>query len=467
MATLIVGAMVVTWLVLARRHSSYLHALFATAPWMGLYVVLKWQIDPFKAGLLLAPMMLIRVRGALLNRRLVFCTFGLGIIAALHLLFQLGSHEIAAYDVVQSLGANERLTVALSMFVLRLILFLYVLAAIRSLEHAESCLRWYCGSMFVLACYGLVQELVYLSTGSPITPIYRAGILGSFNEYQALDIGSVTLLRVHSFCGEPKDLALFAAPAIAYLGYQALLKRGARPRATSVIQLVTIITASLLTLSSSFLLVLPVLIIGAIILSGRRLGRLRIVLAVTAFALMLAPVWVQLSGARVFDRFAKADDLLQPSREQPALDFWIEHMPRSLLGFGVGSQAYYVPSKMPNDFLIGAMQLGHSVGVDSFWLSMLLDLGIPGIAITLIISCSVIFGKQIKTPRLAALRGAALAVVLICIPLQGDFRGAVFWLMAGAASGGALGLGATTASIRLQYSRLRRMSEARRELARA
>jgi hypothetical protein len=70
-----------------------------------------------------------------------------------------------------------------------------------------------------------------------------------------------------------------------------------------------------------------------------------------------------------------------------------------------------------------------------------------------------------KDPRLAALRGAALAAALISIPLQGDLRGAVFWLMAGAASGGALGLGATRASIRLQCMRLLRMSEDRREIA--
>jgi hypothetical protein len=389
----------------------------------------------------------------------VWCAVGLGIIAALHLAVQLGFREIEAYDVVQSLSVDERLPVALSMFVLHLTLFLYIMAAIRSLEQAESCLRGYCDSLFVLAGYGLVQELAYLLAGSTITPMYRAGILGGFTEWQALNIGSLSLLRVHSFCGEPKDVALFATPAIAHLGYQVLLRRGARSRTSSLIQLAVITAAALLTLSSSFLLVLPVLIIGVIVLSGKKLGRVRIVLGILAFGLLLAPVWAQLSGTRIFERFARTDDLLQPSRERPALNFWLDHMPRSLLGFGVGSQAYYVPSRMPVDFMNGAIQRGHSVGIDSFWLTMLLDLGIPGIAITLVISGSVVFGKRMKAPRLAAVRGAALAAVLICIPLQGDIHGAIFWLMAGAASGGALRLGATTASIRVRYARILRTPE--------
>jgi hypothetical protein len=441
MATLLVGAMAVIWVVLARRQSHFLYGLFATAPWAGLYVVLQWQLDLFKVGLLFVPLMLVRARTVGRNRTLLILTASLGLLAAVHLCWQLGSQEIEAYDVVHSLSTSQRLSVAFTMFVLRLVMFLFVIAAVRSLAVAQSCLRWYCNSLFVLGCYGIIQEVVYLLWGDIITPIYRAGVLNPLGDYQAVMVGPVSVLRINSFCGEPKDFALFVTPAIVYLGHYILQETRTRARLMAIVQLIVITTAAFLTLASSLLLMMPIILVVIVMLSARGMRRARIALLALAMGTALWPVWSMFSEVRIFERFQGFNDLLQISRERPALHFWLEHMPRSFLGFAVGGQAYYVPANMPLGFMREAIKLGHSVGIDSFWLSMLFDLGIPGLTITVVIIASTIFHRRMTDRPAAPLRGAAIAAALISIPLQGDIHSAILWLMAGAAAGVTTGPG--------------------------
>lgn len=436
------GTMVIVWIVMAGRQSHFLYGLFATAPWAGLYVVLQWQLDLFKIGLLFVPLMLVRTRSAGRNRKLLILTASLGILAAVHLVWQLGSHEVEAYDVVDSLSTSQRLSVAFTMFALRLALFLFVIAAVRSLAVAQSCLRWYCNSLFVLACYGIIQEVVYRLSGNVVTPIYRAGVLNALGDYQAVMVGLVDVLRVNSFCGEPKDFALFATPAIVYLGHYVLLETRSRARSVAIAQLVVITAAAFLTLASSLLLMMPIILSVIVILSANGMRRVRIALLALALGTALWPIWNLFSEIRIFERFQGFNDLLQISRERPALHFWLEHMPRSLLGFAVGGQAYYVPANMPSSFMQEAIRIGHSVGIDSFWLSMLFDLGLPGLTITLIIIGSTIFYRRMSDRPVAPLRGAAVAAALISIPLQGDLHSAVLWLMVGAAAGVATSPGA-------------------------
>lgn len=439
MAEVLVAAMVLLWLLLATKPSAYLRALFVTAPWMGLNVLLRWQFDLFKVGLLLAPFVLLRTYVPRRKRKVVFLAAALAALALAHLAWQLASHEIEAHDVVRATAAADRLTVAFGMFALRLTLFVFLLAAIRSVKDADTCLRAYSASVFVLACYGLVQEVVYLVTGHPVTPIYRAGILNEFSEYTTVQVGSVSLLRIYAFSGEPKDFALFAVPAIAYLGFRALLRPGEGNRLWAGVELATILAAAFFTLSSSFLLMLPLLVIAACLPSALGHKRIRVALLVVAVSALIWPVWSSLSAERVFRRFQHYDDLLQVSRERPALAFWLDNLPRSLLGFSVGGQAYYVPSRMTAEFMQTAQRFGNSVGVDSFWLSVLLDLGVPGVALVLAIVWASLFNRSMTVHSLPV-RAAALSVALMCIPLQGDLRSALLWLMTGAGAG-ALGAG--------------------------
>jgi hypothetical protein len=421
--------MLAGWGLLATRRRLYLRSLFATAPWIGLYVSTKWELDLFKVGLLFVPLVLTQVRLSSKNRTPLLFAAGLGALALGHWAWQLMSGELTC-GMTGSRPDFERLSVSVGMLLLRLALFVYILGAVRSTEEALSCLRWYCGSMFALACYGLLQEAAWLLARTPITPIYRAGILGQFVEFATVQVGSVELLRVHSFCREPKDFALFATPAIAFLGWQVVFARGGGQQGSRVLQLLIILTAAMLTFSSSLLLILPV-VVGMLFWMAPKRRVSRVVRLIVALITLL-PVWWFFSRERVLRRFSRFDDLLQVSRERPALEFWRWNLPRSLLGCGVGTQAFYLPDWMSPEF--GRVEA--NVGIDSFWLTVLLDLGLPGS----ILMAGIVFHLLRRRPvgrGSLALRAAAIATTLASIPLQGDLRSAVLWLMLAAGLGGA------------------------------
>jgi len=417
--------MVTAWGLLASESKLYVRALFVTAPWIGLYVLFQWELDFFKVGLFFAPIMLIRTRPVPKNRLPVMLATGLGLLAFAHWTWQLVSGEVLRFGIIESAWRLNRLTVGFGMLLLRLALFAYLLGALRSTGEAVSCLRWYSGSMFVLSCYGLLQEAAWLLGRTPITPIYRAGVLSQFTEFATVWIGSSELLRIHSFCREPKDFALFATPAIAFLGSQFLLNPRVERHGW---QLVVIVTAALLTLSSSLLLVLPFILFTMSLIAPKL--RVRRMLWLVALAVAFWPMWSAFSRERILGRFHGYEDLLQVSRERPALDFWRENLPRSLLGYGIGAQAYYLPSWMPPEFVSS----GVYAGMDSFWLSMLFDLGLPG----LVLMAGIVFHLLRRRPlgqEALPLRAAAIAAALASIPLQGDLRSAVLWLMLAAAFG--------------------------------
>ena len=75
-----------------------------------------------------------------------------------------------------------------------------------------------------------------------------------------------------------------------------------------------------------------------------------------AFKLLGVPVFGVVAQKRVVDRFhgstgnLQAQSLIQPARERPALDFLQSTWPRSALGYGIGTQAFYLPSRMNAEY---------------------------------------------------------------------------------------------------------------------
>ncbi|MGO9239983.1 MAG: O-antigen ligase family protein [Bryobacteraceae bacterium] len=423
-------------MALVRRPESYLWLLFAVAPWPGLYVAMIWNLDAFKLGLLLAPLVLLlrlphhetrlfRVLAALLGYALILAAW------------QVITHEVVEFDVLKHLDIQVRLAAANYLFLCRLLLVFLVCSVARTQTALRSCIHAYVGSAAVLGLYGLIQEGSFLAQGNPITFMHDKGILGDANRIATADIFGVTFLRIYSFCMEPKDLALFMAPAIAFVS--TTLSVGARDfgrRSFQWVLLTVLCAAALLTFSTSLLIVAPLMLLG-IELAGPRSNSSRAVrrfAVIAALLLIASPVLEEMWKVRVDQRLSSGETtILQKSREAPALEFLVDHLPRSLVGYGVGTQAFYLPSYMPAEFREMANSSDVVVGMDSFWFSLLLDLGIPGVLLVGM-ACLQCLGRGSKRHDSSwPYRAAFLATVVMSIPQQGDLRSGILWLFMGLA----------------------------------
>jgi hypothetical protein len=100
---------------------------------------------------------------------------------------------------------------------------------------------------------------------------------------------------------------------------------------------------------------------------------------IAAFALVILPSLFLLFSVWVLGRFGDTTELLQESRERPAVGFFLAHLPRSLVGYGVATQAFYLPSEMPVFWSVETVNGAVVANVDSSARSLALDLGVPGV----------------------------------------------------------------------------------------
>lgn len=394
------------------------------APLHGLFVREGIDIDLFKAGLLMSP--LLCVYDIKLQRLRSFVRPLLLLVVCGGLLFwwQVMTGELAAYEPRL---AHQRMATGLGMWLLRILTVGLIVSLSRGFKDLRAWGWSYVAGVLTVCVYGLMQQGYFLWAGDPITPIYRDGLLGASTDFSAIDVGGLHLLRIHSLSREPKDLALFCCPAIGWLISQTFL--GARSVRNCFLLGVVLLTASL-TFSSSFLLILPLILLGA--LSATRLGNSRLLLFV-AVLMAIAPLIWKVSEVRVFERFTRTEDLLQESRERPALQFMKDRFPRSLLGFGVGSQAIFLPSYMPRYYSLLSAEPSDKAGMDSLALTLLVDLGVSGVLLALWIALRVLRSQQLKRPRGQPFRAAFWSVLVASLPLNPDLRNAVLWLFLGLA----------------------------------
>ncbi|MBI4874392.1 MAG: hypothetical protein HY822_07155 [Acidobacteria bacterium] len=425
------------------RPRLFIAALFAAAPWLGLYVTVGWEVNAFKCGLMLSPLLAIHgLRSSRLGRvgrpLLLLVLYGCAASG-----WALVAKEVVVHDVLNVVVYEFRVLVQVFVFLLSAALPLLIVSAGRSVADIEKWMNAYLWSVFVLCGYGLVQTLSYLAFQNPITPIYRDGLFGTFSEFATVDILGLRFLRVHSFSREPKDLALVCVPALAWLFVRVStpgLLQG-RSRRIDVCQFVVIATCALLTFASSLLLMLPVLLVAVELIRPvfETTRRIRYGLRVAGVLALGIPLFAIVAQKRVIDRFhgptqsLEMESFIQPSRERPALDFLLSTWPRSALGYGIGTQAFYLPNRMPAEFSKQVLDQRTAAGVDSLVIGTTADLGIPGLVLYTMIFLAALTTRRNEAEIVWPVRAALLAALLMGIPLNPAQHGGILWLLVGQA----------------------------------
>ncbi len=428
-------AVATLWFCAALRPATFVTLLFAAAPWVGLFVQYGYQLDIHKIGLLLLPVLFLSciAQGLRLRvNKIPWPLIALVGYACLLTIWQLWSSEVLAFESVSASPFKETMMASGSLFVLRALSFLAVASICLTPRRRNRCASAYVGSVLVLALFGIAQELAYVFYGNFLTYIMRDGIFGSFHETAGtVDVAGMTLMRVYSFSREPKDLALFCLPAIALLIAQISTSKTGSRRKFASFELLVIMVAGILTFSSAFFIILPFIVLTTLALRLKLRGSISSVRQLRwmwALALVL-PLLVAGSHERVSQRFTSWGDLLQESRERPAVAFMADNTPRWFAGFGVGSQTFYLPSYMPEEFSTVIYQVGGTVGVESFFLAVLLDLGLIGAF--LLLAAVVCLLKKSGDRASFPFRAAFVATLLAGIALQIDLRNGILWLFAG------------------------------------
>jgi hypothetical protein len=431
-SAVLILATAAVWVGLLTRPRAFVTALLVTAPWPGLFVRAGWEFDAFRIGLILAP--LLAVYGLQAGRLgvsrfplLLLPVYAVGVGA-----WALGARELLEYDAVRIVGFESRVAAQTTLCVWRSLLPLLIVSIGRDERDAERWLDAYSWSVFVLCCYGLFQAVAFVTLGTPVTPIFRDGLFGSITEHATVNFFGVEFLRVHSFSREPKDLALFCVPALAWL-FVRLNSPWNQRRRTDRIRLFVISACALVTFASSLLLMVPAMfaVIGWLRPRLSLPRRLRYWLGVMATLAPLMLPFLVISQSRVLGRFQTARSLLQPSREAPALEFLRETWPRSAFGYGMGTQAFYLLPRMPAEYAQKALDHRAAAGVDSMLVSTLSDLGIPGLVLTLWVIGSALSTRRSHAPVAWTIRAATGATALMGIPLNPGQQGAILWLLVG------------------------------------
>jgi len=423
------------WLLMLRRPKLYVVALFVTAPWIGLWVKLIWMLDPFKVGLLLSPILLLRVHklrrlGAVTLPLAAFAGYAIALMA-----WQFLSSEVTQFDRLHHLTLSGRLMSANGMFLLRVGLAMIVATVVNSSKDARRCLAAYTMSVTILAMYAIIQELSFALFGDPITAIKKFGLFDAASAYFPVDVFGIQLIRASAFSNEPKDLALFVMPAIAY-AYTSMKGEGSSARRIwRRVQFCCLLCAGILTFSSSLLLVSPfVLVTLEALQPNRKLKHLlpRYIMY-ACVALFLLPTVSEVWKLRVTGRFTQRKDLLQEAREGPAFDFFEDQFPRVLAGYGVGTEAFYLPAYMPDEFRYTLLDYQAAAGLDSFWFALLLDLGLPGVLLFVWCCIKVLRCSAVAKRPTWDYRAILITILITGIALPVDLRSDVLWLFFGLA----------------------------------
>lgn len=289
-------------------------------------------------------------------------------------------------DGMRSLGLRLALqgTLLFSRFA---VIGLCIFALHRSRDVAAAVRAWVAATT-VLAGFGLVEQACHL-IGLNVGGVFYDGLLNGQPTHLTQTVFGITFKRIGSFAHEPKMLARWLVPSLVVLLSDAAMGSGIMGRTARVRVLIAVHLAALaFTFSTSGYLVflvalfIPLLAIGSV---GTASTRYLAALGTVATAVGLAGLGVgSLFEAVIGEKSAKYGGFVQGGTDGPALAFLDAHPWAALWGSGLATQGFYLPEFITNDFEFVYENVADrgfgGFGVESGWLSLLLDTGCIGIA---------------------------------------------------------------------------------------
>lgn len=367
----------------------FVMAVIFTLPFNGVFIEAGQRIELFKVACLLA----LPVAACHLPRLAAAGLLGgFGIFASwatwITLMTVCSPPEYLANegDGMRSLGL--RLALQGTLLLSRLSLIGLCIAALRRSCDVTAALRAWVAATALLAGFGLVEQACHL-IGHDVGGVFYDGLLNSQPTHLTQSVFGIEFKRIGSFAHEPKMLARWLVPSLVVLLSDAvmgsgLMGRGPRTRVLIAVHLAalafTFSTSGYLILVAS--LMVPPLAIGSVgVASARYLAAIGATVVMVGLGGLGAGT---LFEAVIAEKSAKYGGFIQGGTDGPAFAFLEEYPWAAVWGSGLATQGFYLPEFITDDFEFVYQNVADrgfgGFGVESGWLSLLLDTGAVGIA---------------------------------------------------------------------------------------
>lgn len=370
---------------------NFLFVVIMTMPLNGVFIEVGQRIELFKvASLLILPLGISRLQQLLGVRELrLFVPFILWVlwISILNVCYPpdyifdpgLGFRSIALRSAVQVLLLFSRV-VLIGLFLISFTQSKDVWRGLQSLILATT----------TLAIFGLLEQLFHLA-GVEIGGVFYKGINGEPTHLTFSAFG-IEFKRIGSLAHEPKMLARWLIPSTIILLFDSLrmgLLSGGKRRSRNLAILHAL--AILFTFSTSGYIILMTSLFVPLFSSIRDHGR-KLKYGFSVF-LMCIFVLFYLSQSGLIDevvgkKFEQYGGFLQGGSDGPGWNF-LQQNPMSIIwGSGWSMQGFYLPAYIQKSFNFvyeNYSDIGFGgFGVESGWLSLILDIGIIGLCFFMI-----------------------------------------------------------------------------------
>lgn len=288
-------------------------------------------------------------------------------------------------DGMRSLGL--RLALQGTLLLSRLSLVGLCIVALQRSCDVTAAVRAWVAATTLLAGFGLVEQACHL-IGHDVGGVFYEGLLNGQPTHLTQSVFGIEFKRIGSFAHEPKMLARWLVPSLVVLSSDAamgsgLMGRGPRSRLIMAVHLAalafTFSTSGYLVLAAS--LFVPLLALGGV---GVASARYLTAIGVTAVLVGLGGLGAgTLFQTVIAEKSAKYGGFIQGGTDGPALAFLEAHPWAALCGSGLATQGFYLPEFITDDFEFVYENVADrgfgGFGVESGWLSLLLDTGAIGI----------------------------------------------------------------------------------------
>jgi hypothetical protein len=282
----------------------------------------------------------------------------------------------------------------------------FIIFVINSEDRLYKSLKLYYRLSEIIILIGVVH-FIYIAAGMEFIPILRPG--GEANTQAAFGVADTSVNRIYGFSGEPKTLATFILPYIFISLYNFLEKNYNKSKTYHLITLILATLTMIYTFSSAILISSALGIILIPYLFRRWISNSFI----TLIAVLVFMAFMYTQAGQLFTRsntpqtrgeveqslnlmdilyersFGRVEEEAEERYESTALNHIFHETPAYLLtGYGLGMYNYHLP--LPK----------HSRGVepiDSGWVVTLLDLGILGIFIFLVMFNNILTLRNINS----------------------------------------------------------------------